>query len=201
MRQNKWSIPTVYRGIKFRSKLEADYARWFDSLHILYAYEPEGFCVNNVCYAPDFWLPELKTVFEVKGVFDENDTTKMSAFAPLAARHAITTIVGMSPAPDRLYICRPSPQAFWGNPYLQPPTEPNISYFSSPTDPYRLEMEVAVYRCDFCGHAFFCDTHLWFACQACGRSDGDHHLKPLHDVWVPRAYDEPDEDMDVNGYE
>lgn len=53
-------IPTTYKGIKFRSKLEAQWAKFFDHIGIEWLYEPEGFVLDNgLCYQPDF---ELKMV-------------------------------------------------------------------------------------------------------------------------------------------
>lgn len=62
------AIPTPYRGIPFRSRLEANYAATFDRLGIAWDYEQEGFTLTNgVNYLPDFHLPELNTWVEVKG--------------------------------------------------------------------------------------------------------------------------------------
>jgi hypothetical protein len=59
-------IETHYNGYRFRSRLEARWAVYFDLLHVKYEYEPEGFVVNGKCYLPDFYLPELNSYFEVK---------------------------------------------------------------------------------------------------------------------------------------
>lgn len=60
------AIETVYNGYKFRSRLEARWAVFFDAAGIRYEYEPEGFEHNGVCYLPDFYLPDSKTYVEVK---------------------------------------------------------------------------------------------------------------------------------------
>lgn len=49
-------IDTEYNGYKFRSRLEARWAIFFDELQIPYAYEPEGFNLTGVRYLPDFHL-------------------------------------------------------------------------------------------------------------------------------------------------
>lgn len=61
-------IPTTYRGTHFRSKLEAQWARTFDLLHVTWEYEPEGRATKFGCYLPDFYLPAMKggTWLEVK---------------------------------------------------------------------------------------------------------------------------------------
>lgn len=60
---------TYYNGYRFRSRLEAKYAVFFDAMGIIYEYEPEGFSLNNgLSYLPDFYLVNLKAYFEVKGI-------------------------------------------------------------------------------------------------------------------------------------
>ena len=61
------AIRTFYRGTWFRSKLEASYAQTFDYYNIEWVYEVNGYHIENVKYLPDFWLPEINTVLEVKG--------------------------------------------------------------------------------------------------------------------------------------
>lgn len=64
-------IETVYKGYRFRSRLEARWAVFFDAAGISYQYEPEGFEVPRdsedcVRYLPDFYLPDIGTYVEVK---------------------------------------------------------------------------------------------------------------------------------------
>ncbi len=53
-------IETIYKGYKFRSRLEARWAIYFDFLKIEWKYEHEGFLLENgVTYLPDFYLPKF----------------------------------------------------------------------------------------------------------------------------------------------
>ena len=53
------SINTYYNGNYYRSRLEARWAYFFDSIGVKYLYEPEGFkSKDGECYLPDFYLPE-----------------------------------------------------------------------------------------------------------------------------------------------
>lgn len=74
------AIETRYKGYRFRSRLEARWAVFFDSLGIKWQYEPEGFEKEEpmnreedrpiervVRYLPDFYLPEFGTWVEIKG--------------------------------------------------------------------------------------------------------------------------------------
>lgn len=64
------AIETLYQGYKFRSRLEARWAVFFDAMGIKYQYEPEGFEFDGIRYLPDFYLPELNYFVEVKGMSD-----------------------------------------------------------------------------------------------------------------------------------
>jgi len=61
------AIETVYKGYRFRSRIEARWAVFFDTLGIKYEYEKEGYDLDGLWYLPDFWLPELKCWIEIKG--------------------------------------------------------------------------------------------------------------------------------------
>lgn len=51
-------IETFYNGYHFRSRLEARWAVFFDTLSIKYEYEREGYDLGIAgWYLPDFWLP------------------------------------------------------------------------------------------------------------------------------------------------
>lgn len=61
------AIPTHYKGITFRSRLEASWAGYFDFLKLAWFYEPEGYEVGRgVGWLPDFYLPERKLLVEAK---------------------------------------------------------------------------------------------------------------------------------------
>ena len=60
-------IETEYKGYRFRSRLEARWAVFFDMMGIYYVYEPEGFELEDgTKYLPDFYFPDQDTYGEVK---------------------------------------------------------------------------------------------------------------------------------------
>jgi hypothetical protein len=61
------AIETVYSGYRFRSRLEARWAVFFDALGIRWEYEKEGYDLDGLYYLPDFWLPEQQYWVEIKG--------------------------------------------------------------------------------------------------------------------------------------
>lgn len=46
--------PTIYKGIKMRSRLEADYAAWLDKVGWSWEYEPQCFASEDGQWLPDF---------------------------------------------------------------------------------------------------------------------------------------------------
>lgn len=53
------AIPTKYKGVEFRSRLEARWAVFYDALGIKYLYEHEGYQLPSGWYLPDFFLPDI----------------------------------------------------------------------------------------------------------------------------------------------
>jgi hypothetical protein len=67
-------IETRYNGYRFRSRLEARWAVFFDYVRTRghdkvippYVYEHEGYALPSGWYLPDFYFPDLHTFAEVK---------------------------------------------------------------------------------------------------------------------------------------
>jgi hypothetical protein len=76
------AIETKYKGYRFRSRLEARWAVFFDALGIEWEYEKEGFTNGKDFYLPDFYLPHHKVWVEVKGDKDAlvNDHLRMVSY-------------------------------------------------------------------------------------------------------------------------
>ncbi len=67
-------IETVYSGYRFRSRLEARWAVFFDYLKIKWEYEKEGFDFGDKKYLPDLWLSTVNMWAEIKpGKFTEKE--------------------------------------------------------------------------------------------------------------------------------
>jgi hypothetical protein len=68
MSNNLKPIETRYKGYRFRSRLEARWAVFFDHMGTKWEYEKEGYHLSNgEMYLPDFWLPDLGIWIEIKG--------------------------------------------------------------------------------------------------------------------------------------
>lgn len=70
-------IETKYKGFRFRSRLEARWAVYFDAMRIPWEYEPEGFDLGDLgWYLPDFHLYEKNIFAEVKPIGGDVEVAK-----------------------------------------------------------------------------------------------------------------------------
>jgi hypothetical protein len=91
-------IPTTYNGVEYRSRLEARWAIYFDTLKISFEYELEGYQVTDkIRYLPDYFLPELSCFVEIKPtieVMTAKDIEKLYKFATHEEGINLLLIVG-----------------------------------------------------------------------------------------------------------
>jgi hypothetical protein len=93
-------IETRYKGYRFRSRLEARWAVFFDAMHIEWEYEKEGYNLGELgCYLPDFWLPQVNMWAEVKAKEFTPDEYKKIVALNKGTHHPVLMLVG---APDFL---------------------------------------------------------------------------------------------------
>lgn len=90
------AIETRYKGYRFRSRLEARWAVFFDALGLRWEYEPEGFELGGgVRYLPDF---------KVEGIFVEvkPDVGGLAQFdkAMMLSRSGVT-VLGLAGVPEK----------------------------------------------------------------------------------------------------
>lgn len=95
-------IPTMYNDVKFRSRVEARWAVFFDAAGLRYQYEPDGFVVFEGGYLPDFWLPDVKMFFEVKGV--DPDMEEMVKCAALCRRAECDVLLAVGAPEERFQM-------------------------------------------------------------------------------------------------
>ena len=92
-------LETRYAGCRFRSRLEARWAVFFDSLGVKWEYEPQGYTVgpDKRPYLPDFRLPDLKMTVEVKGEAERLDPELLVNFTRDRTDDLFTAILGPVP--------------------------------------------------------------------------------------------------------
>lgn len=142
------AIPTTYRGTRFRSQLEAKYAQAFDRLGIIWVYEHGGFMFDDgTMYCPDFYMPELDTYFEVKGILDDESIYK---------------IKNLAKEEKRVFVGAPN-----GNVYTGHGIDRGFVRYT----------DAGVVECAECNRVFFFDPGwVTWSCPACDAWDGDHHM-------------------------
>lgn len=64
----------------YRSKYEKKVALFLENRDIYYQYEQVRFDVGNTVYIPDFYLPQVDCVIEVKGAWQFASKSKMTQF-------------------------------------------------------------------------------------------------------------------------
>ena len=129
-------IQTEYKGYKFRSRLEARWAVFFDACGVDWEYEPEGYDLGNgLYYLPDFVLHDVLVLqdhssysvipslyVEVKGEMSELDLEKIKRFSSVNP----VVVVGYIPYEDEWHDlvadmhdgCDFSEQGFWSFRYI-----------------------------------------------------------------------------------
>ena len=110
------AIETRYNGCRFRSRLEARWAVFFDALGVPWEYEKEGFDLDGIRYLPDFWLPHMNMWAEVKGqslMTDEwrkvirltyhTKTAALVLVGSIVSGMNITLVIGIPPKLDESF--------------------------------------------------------------------------------------------------
>lgn len=107
------AIETRYKGYRFRSRLEARWAVFFEALGLDWKYEAQGFDVGGRSYLPDFELTDPRggiTYVEVKGDPDgiASNRYECQRYADFVNGHnAQLLLLGDIPRPDIETACHP----------------------------------------------------------------------------------------------
>ena len=158
MLTNVKPIETSYKGHRFRSRAEARWAVFFDAAGIRYLYEPEGFRMSDgTNYLPDFYLPDCKMWFEVKGVLDSLDEHKIYQFIKDSGMPVVIGYADLT-----FSACD------------------NYSYPGVPSYERAERSGSWLCRCRECGTYCFMGNVGFTYCPNCGAShEKDHHMEWL----------------------
>lgn len=168
------AIKTKYKGVEFRSGLEARYAKMFDTLDISWIYEPEGYQLSNgLCYLPDFYLPDSHQFFEVKGIMGQIDMDKIENLAYEAGK---SVVIGLPDGKVEIYD--------YFDDYLKDGTiSRSYDHYSS--------SDTCLAKCEECHKWWFMNSVMGWECRCCGAYDGDHHIQEwLGDSDIQRIFQE-----------
>jgi len=118
------AIETQYKDYRFRSRLEARWAVFFDALGLDWNYEPEGYNLGEAgYYLPDFWLP-LPTIeylsagffIEIKGVKPTEEYLDKLRVLSVQSKHSVWCFVG-EPGKQHRFIAHNSGRGGWQENY------------------------------------------------------------------------------------
>lgn len=144
----KAGIPTLYQGIRFRSRTEAAFAALFERLSWPWEYEP----IDLKGYLPDFIVcfPAGPLLIEVKGPVED-----------MALAESKIEVSGWDR--EALVVCAPN-------------RTPEIGRLLEWHDTGPLWGQAELFRCLSCGEVSVLCSELSWRCRACGVADGNAHV-------------------------
>ncbi|TGB11571.1 hypothetical protein [Streptomyces sp. MZ04] len=201
------ALPTIYRGIQFRSLLEACWSATLDSLGIAWEYEPQMFELpSGAKYLPDFHLTEIGVWLEVKGPGIPRVEKAYELGKMLACDCPIASCDCRWPGGEMVIVGHP-PQPF------DPWSDERYSHW-----PGRSKAKIArnhggfirwtstrrhnswLTRCSDCARTVWIEGHRVSRCPACGvrgesrlYRDFENHFEFVRLPWLSAANTQPDE--------
>lgn len=107
MSQTFKPIKTRYNEHLFRSRLEARWAVFFDTMGIKWKYEWEGYSFEDYTYLPDFYLTDFEYYAEVKPDDKERvDFMRWRSFVT-CSKKSLLMLYGLPNANPTILICEP----------------------------------------------------------------------------------------------
>ena len=98
-------IETKYKGYRFRSKLEARWAVFYDSLGLKWEYEKEGFDINGKWYLPDFLVTLPLTLrMDDKNYYTQGNAVPITKNKPALTEEVWIEIKGKRPSKEEEYL-------------------------------------------------------------------------------------------------
>jgi len=155
----KKGIPTLYKGINFRSRLEARCARLLDEMKLKREYESKAFVLENGKELwPDFFLPELNTWVETKGMITESDIEDFIDFSEEFGYEEVGAETGV------VLLSNDEAVFLHGN-----------FVFNDGTGAPDLE-KLSLGKCSECGSYFFAGEEGSYHCRKCKAHNGCHDM-------------------------
>ncbi len=75
------AMPTVYRGVQLRSRLEAQSAYLLDALNMTWQYEPKSYMLaGGTTYLPDFYIDSQRMYVECRGYESTRGAEQIAQF-------------------------------------------------------------------------------------------------------------------------
>lgn len=175
------AIPTIYKGVRLKSRLEGDVAFLIDNLGYEWLYEPQSYLLENgIHYLPDFYLPKLKLFIECRGYETDKGEAQISGFAKMIADGKIgQDLIKQPKIPQG--VCNEHIDYFVIGPDKCTFYECTVRYGVSKNE------DVTLCECKKCKRWFFVGTIGSYQCRNCGEWDGDNHISDMRWLWYTDA--------------
>lgn len=168
------SIPTTYKGVRFASSLEADWAKTLDGLRIVWQYEPEGLVLpGGAWYRCDFYLPRVSTWLEVKGPHNQG-ISKPGGLADALVHvdgcrrgRPVSVMVRPDGAPAPGCVCGFGPDFPYRLVVVGRPATSGKMTFEAPRMSGGGSARLAVLQCPACWQFSFTDVNGAPVCRRC----------------------------------
>ena len=153
-------IPSVYRGVNMRSRMETRWAALFDELGWPWQYEP----IDLAGYIPDFVVrfDDAPLLVEIKGhVVEPTSLAEYTRKIELGGWEGETLIIGATP-------------------WELSSAQPLLGSFGEPIVVHGEREwrwgEARLFTCLSCGHASVLAADGSWHCRVCGVGDGNSHV-------------------------
>src|SRR5919112_3049565 len=152
------SYQTRYRGCHFRSRLEARWAVFFDTLDVPWEDEPKDFNLGDLGrYLPDFRLPWQEFWVEVKGAAPSvEEASKAQALANQTGE-SVMIFEGSQFEPPRFDPAAPQGQGIRGTVFWR---------FYPEAEEASAWTGTQWHECPICGHVFLGDYNDYHRCES-----------------------------------
>jgi ribosomal protein L37E len=161
------AIPTRYKGVQFRSRLEARWAAMFDLLEWRWEYEP----IDLEGYIPDFVLmfPAGRVLVEIKPAF-----TVAELLQQAAAKVDSTTWMSGNRNNAVIFGATCAPTDEWSS---EAACALRQLYETDSGSNYPGTWDAGEwFTCRDCGRPSLLHSVQSYVCTVCGAYDGDHHI-------------------------
>ncbi len=176
-------IPAEYRGVKYRSRLEARWAVFFDAVgeEYHYHYEYEGFQLPSGWYLPDFFLPRIGLWVEIKPDEPTDEETRKAVELSRASFWPVVIFGGVIGS-HRAWMYWDGEQvayeSYWPASWWAYQSAQKDSFWPVREFPYRPRLR------RYCDARYSvvcpgCDHVYWFQDRGTGEYDDWHHLTEL----------------------
>jgi hypothetical protein len=176
------AIKTSYKGIKYKSRLEASIAWIIDNMRHEFKYEPQSFLLpSGIHYWPDFYVPNIHLWIEGRGYETDKGESQIQEFSRLIGEGYILPDCTIGNMPDFGIEVMPFEEINKkGIPDYMVLKYDGVIFteyrrrFGSPD----TSEGIALIKCSNCKRLCFIGSGS-YQCRYCGAWEGDSHIDKM----------------------